>query len=200
LDVVSDVELSGQALEVTLTAKNTGAVASPVGLGWMPIFQLLNGDRPSTMLVVPSRERAAEDAKTGRPLGRSESVAGTDQDFGSADGTPIGTKSINSTYVNLQRAVMADGPSLEIRDPKAGYGLRIIPLSDTVTALHVVSPKDKNWVKVVVETNQADPFGHEWGTPGNAGMKILQPGESVKLRVRVEIFAVSPLSPLSTSK
>jgi aldose 1-epimerase len=194
LDFDTKIELSGQAIDVTVTATNVGKAGTPVGLGWKPIFNLSPTDREMAMLVVPSREREATDARTGLPLGHSMSVAGTDADFSSAGGTPLGSRSVNATYVNLQRAVMADGPMVELLNPAANFGLRMIPLSDSITAVHIKAPNDKPWVSMEAETNQMDPFGREWTGPDGSGIQVLEPGQSMRFRVRLEIFALEPKS------
>jgi aldose 1-epimerase len=44
---------------------------------------------------------------------------------------------------------------------------------------------------VAPETNYPDPFGREWGNQGGSGMVVLQPGQSLDWKVRLEVFTPS---------
>jgi galactose mutarotase-like enzyme len=191
-DVTILVELSGHSLDLTMTAHNTGTTPEPMGLGWHPYFAIPSGDRAQAMLVIPSLNLVeATDHTTGISSGHIAPIQGTSYDFLHASGTPLGHISLDDTYVNLHGSMIADGPTAELRDPAADYGLRVIPLTPNITNLRVIAPEDKPWVSIGPNTNLGDPFGKEWGTPDKAGIAILKPGESMQWKVRVQIFSLT---------
>jgi galactose mutarotase-like enzyme len=198
LDVTASVELSGHTITLSLTGKNVGDKPMPLGLGWKPYFSIPSGDRGSASIVVPAAARLVVDHHTGLPTGGTSLVDNTPYDFQRPEGTPLGLASLNETYVDLHSAALADGPILELRDPASNYGLRMIPLTDSVTGVHVIAPAGEPWVVFDPETNLPDPFGREWNGK-ESGMRVLQPGETLSWQVRLEIFSVSgsgtPLTP-----
>ena len=40
-------------------------------------------------------------------------------------------------------------------------------------------------------SNYDDPFGHEWAKDEDTGMVVLQPGQSMQWKIRLEIFSLS---------
>ena len=190
-DVTILVELTGQSLVMTVTAKNIGTVAEPLGIGWHPYFAIPAGSRSGAMLVVPSSSRTSPpDRHTGLSSGTILSTQGTPYEFSRAGGTRLGDVSLDETYLNLHAGLLADGPIAELRDPAANYGLRIIPLTSNIKTMRVIAPADKPWVSIGPNMNVPDPFGHEWDQLDSTGMVILQPGDSVQWKVRVEIFSI----------
>ena len=109
--------------------------------------------------------------------------------------------SFNDTYTNLQSGLLGDGPIAEIRDPAAGYGLRLIPLTANIKFLRVVAPAGERWISIEPDTNVDDPFGREWPNPDDTGIVSLQPGESLQWHVRLEIFSLAtpPLPPTANN-
>ena len=191
-DITILVELSGQSLDLTMTARNTGTAPEPIGLGWHPYFAIPSGDRANALLVIPSIHRAEySEANPGTLSGTVIPVQGTRYDFLRASGTPLGETSLDDTYLNLHTGLLSDGPIAELRDPAANYGLRITPLTSNITNLRVIAPADKPWVSIGPNMNVNDPFGREWQTPDKTGMAILQPGASVQWKVRVQIFSLA---------
>ncbi len=185
------VELSGHFVNLTMTAQNISAVPEPFGMGWHPYFAIPGGDRPETMLVIPSSSRISPpDRRTGVSNGTILPTLDTPYEFSHAGGTKLGTMSLDDTYVNLHAGIMADGPIAELRDPAFDYGLRIIPLSSNIKNFRVIAPAGKPWVSIGPNMNVPDPFGHEWDQLDSGGMVVLQPGDTVQWKVRLEIFAL----------
>ena len=189
VDVVVVAALTSHALELTVTATNTGQQAAPFGIGWHPFFAIPSGDRSNALLTVPSKTVTEVDRRSGLPTGKMVSVANTLNDFSREQGVKLGSDSLSETYTNLQSGV-ASGPVAEIRDPSYNYKLSVIPLTASVTNMRVVAPAEKSWISIGPNTNLDDPFGHEWGSPENAGMITLAPGATLRWKVRVEISLI----------
>jgi aldose 1-epimerase len=186
------VELSGPTLDITMTVQNNGTVPEPFGMGWHPHFAIPSGQRAQATLVLPSNTRTTpRDRRTGLYPGTIESTQNTPFDFIHAGGTKLGATSLDDTYLDLHSSVMADGPIAELRDPAENYGLRIIPLTTNIKTLRVIAPADKNWISIGPNMNVPDPLGHEWDNLDSNGMVILQPGDSIQWKVRLEIFAIN---------
>jgi aldose 1-epimerase len=183
------VEFSGHTVDLTVTAQNVGTAAEPFGIGWHPYFALPFGNRADASLLIPSSTRITPaDKRSNSPSGDIESTDGAADQFFRAGGTRLGDISLDETYLGLHSAVLADGPIAELRNPAGGYGLRITPLTPNIKTLRVVAPANKPWVSIGPNMNLPDPFGHEWDKLDSTGMVILQPGDSVQWKVRVEIF------------
>jgi aldose 1-epimerase len=192
-DMTILVELSERTLEMTVTAQNIGTTPEPFGIGWHPYFAIPGKDRSNVTLVIPSTTHLASSVKGSTlPSGDTDVSADAANQFIHATGTRLGGMSIDETYTDLRSAALADGPIAEFRDPGAGYGLRIIPLTPVIKTMHVVAPANKNWVSIQPNMNVPDPFGREWEKLDSTGMVTLQPGDSVTWKVRVEIFALTP--------
>jgi galactose mutarotase-like enzyme len=114
-------------------------------------------------------------------------VKGTPFDFTAPGGAPLGTLFLDDSFTGIQRN--ADGNAvIEITDPAANYGLRILALSPEVKAVQVYAPPDKDFVAVEPQFNLVDPFNKKlWGET-DTGMVLLQPGQSVSWHIRLELF------------
>jgi galactose mutarotase-like enzyme len=190
--ISTNVQLSGRALEMKVVVLNTGNEPEPIGIGWRPRFALLNKDRETLMLRVPSATRAeVRDRHTGVPSGRLLPVAGTEYDFTARIGGALGSLNLDDTFVQLRQAPLDNGPVAELRDPANNYGLRITMLSTTIKALHVTAPANADFIAIAPQFNYDDPFGREWPRNEDTGMVVLQPGRSVMWRIRLEIFALA---------
>lgn len=191
-EVTTTVQLSGRALEMSIAARNTGKEAEPVGIGWRPRFAILNGDRSQTMLKLPDAVRAEVAGRgDGMPSGRLLPVAGTPYDFTQRGGKRLGTLNLDDTFVHVRPGLLDNGPIAELRDPENNYGLRITALTSTIKAIHVSAPADAAFVSIDPRFNYDDPFGREWGKGEDTGMVVLQPGQTVQWKVRLEIFSLS---------
>jgi aldose 1-epimerase len=198
-DMTILVELSGHAVDLTVTARNIGTVAEPFGIGWHPYFAVSAGPRQEATLVIPSTTRLARpDTHTGLSSGALVPYDDSQTEFFRASGTKLGNVSLDDSYIDLHAGMLADGPIAELRDPAAGYGVRVTPLSNNVKTLRVIAPTDKSWVSIGPNMNVPDPLGKEWDKLGSNGMVTLQPGDSLQWKVRLEIFSV-PNAPNSSS-
>ncbi len=186
-DVEVEATLSHDAFEMTVTAKNAGPGLVPIGIGWHPYFVLPGGDRADVRLHIPSETRAImnnyDDTFT---TGQRMSVKATPYDFSAPDGRPLGAQYLDDNYSNLLHNA-PDQTVSEIIDPAAKYGLRLITLSPKIRSIQVYAPPDKNFVAIEPQFNLPDPYNKNWGST-DTGMVLLQPGESVSWRVRLELF------------
>src|SRR5581483_3541628 len=164
MDLTVRAELAERTLDLTVTEQNTGQVPTPAGVGWHPVFALA-GDRPDVRVVIPSITKIEIDRRTGLPTSKTVMTAGTTADLIRARGTRLDDVSYNDTYTNLQSGLLGDGPIAEIRDPGAGYGLRVIPLTANIKFMRIVAPAGERWISIEPDTNVDDPFGHEWPNP-----------------------------------
>jgi aldose 1-epimerase len=195
-EITTMVELSGRAIEMKIVAHNVGSVAEPIGIGWHPRFAILSGHRGQMMLKLPEALRAeVKDRRSGELSGRLLPVTGTEYDFTGRQGAQLGALSLDDSFVQLKRGMMADGPVAELRDPENDYGLRITATSSTIKVLRVYAPLDGSFVSIQPQFNYDDPFGHEWAKTEDTGMVVLQPGQSTQWKIRLEIFSLSSTSP-----
>jgi aldose 1-epimerase len=190
-EITTTVQLSSRAIEMTVVSRNTGNVAEPVGIGWQPRFAILSGRRAQATLRLPADNRVEiQDRRSGMPSGKLLPVAGTEYDFSAHDGAPLGSLNLNDSFVNLRQAFMDIGPTAELRDPESDYGLRLTAMSPNIKAMRVYAPAGANFVSIDPQFNYDDPFGWEWGNE-DTGMVVLQPGQSVQWKIRLEIFALT---------
>lgn len=189
--------ISHDAFELTVTASNVSRdELLPMGIGWHPYFVIPSGDRSQARLHIPSETRAVmnnyDDSFT---TGKRVSVKGTPYDFTAPGGRPLDKQYLDDNFSNLLRR--EDGSTVsEIVDPKAKYGLRLITLSPQIKSIQVYAPPQKNFVAIEPQFNLPDPYNKNWGDT-DTGMVLLQPGQSVTWRVRLELFNPSPGSPAS---
>jgi aldose 1-epimerase len=192
MQVATLVQLSSRSVEMKVVARNTGQEPQPVGIGWQPRFAVLNGDRGSLMLRLPSVTRTEiHDRRTGLPSGRLLPTAKTEYDFSGQTGVALGGLSLDDTFVHLRQAPLDSGPVAELRDPVSNYGLRITMLSSAIKAVHVEAPAGGNFVTIAPQFNYEDPFGREWPKDEDTGMVVLKPGQSAHWRIRLEIFPLT---------
>lgn len=188
-DVTTRVQLSGRAMEMTVVARNTGNEAEPMGIGWRPRFAIVGGDRQLVTLRLPNSARIdIPNRRTGVPSGKLLPVQDTPYDFTRPEGSPLGTLNLDDCFVHLRPGLLDNGPSVELRDPAGGYGLRITAVSSSIKAIRIDAPANANFVSIDPMMNYDDPFGREWPGSEDTGMATLQPGQSVQWKIRVEIF------------
>jgi aldose 1-epimerase len=189
--LTTTVQLNSRALEINIAARNTGEEAEPVGIGWQPKFAILSGDRRQARLKLPNALHAEiSDRRDGMPTGRLLPVAGTPYDFTGHDGARLGELNLNDSFVQLKQGLLDNGPIAELRDPKSNYGLRITIMSPAIKAIHVNAPASASFISIDPRFNHDDPFGHEWAKDEDTGMVVLQPGQTVQWKIRLEIFAL----------
>ncbi len=190
-DVSIETRLSRDAFQMTVTATNVGHDPLPMGIGWHPYFVLPSGDRPQVRLHLPSRTRAVmnnyDDTFT---TGQRAAVQGSAYDFSAPGGRPLGTQYLDDNFSPLDYD--SQGRTLsELIDPAAKYGLRLMTLSPQIKSIQVYAPPLKNFVAIEPQFNLPDPYNQDWGT-ADTGMVLLQPGQSVSWRVRLELFTPAP--------
>jgi aldose 1-epimerase len=189
IDVTVQAQLTSHDLDLTVTATNTGQQPAPFAIGWHPFFAIPSGNRADVLLKIPSKTIMEVDRKTGLPTGRMVAVGDTANDFSRAGGSRLGIDNVGETYTNLLPGV-GSGPVAMLSDPAYNFRLSVIPLTPNITNMHVIAPADKTWVSIGPNTNLDDPFGPEWGNPQNAGMVTLEPGATVRWKVRIEISLI----------
>jgi hypothetical protein len=184
-DVSVNVAMKAQTMVLTVTAKNVGDQPEPMGIGWHPRFLIVGNDRDLAEVRVPTGDQLdLTDAVKGLPSGKM-SAPGAKMLRLQGKPAPLGAEGIDANVVNLKGDL---GTSEEMRDPAAGYGIRLTALSKSIQAMRVVSPSGANYVSLGAQTNYDDPLGREW--EDKEAITILQPGQSVEWKVKVEIFAL----------
>jgi aldose 1-epimerase len=197
-EITTSVQLSSRVLEINILTRNTGEEAEPVGIGWHPRFAILSGDRGQMTLKMPSGLRAeVRDRRSGLPSGRLLPVAGTEYDFTARNGARLGELSLDDSFVHLRAGLLENGPVAELRDPKSKYGLRITAMTPSIKAMRAYAPAGANFVSIEPQFNYDDPFGREWASDEDTGMVVLQPGQSVEWKIRLEIL---PLAGVETNR
>jgi len=186
-DVKVETTLGYDAFEMTVTATNSGHDPLPMGIGWHPYFILPGNDRQQVKLHIPGQTRAMmnnyDDTFT---TGQRTPVKGSDYDFSMMGGRALDDQYLDDNFSDLTYA--ANGRTVsEIIDPGAKYGLRLITLSPRIKSIQVYAPTGKNFVAIEPQFNLPDPYNKSWGSV-DTGMVLLQPGQSVSWRVRLELF------------
>ncbi|HTV60692.1 MAG TPA: aldose 1-epimerase [Verrucomicrobiae bacterium] len=188
-DVAVEMILKDEALDILVTTKNVGNEALPMAIGFHPYFAIPSGDRTQAKLHVPADERAlVTNYDDVFPTGQIVPVKGTPYDFTSASGADLGALFMDDCFTDLKRNAKGEA-TIELTDPAAHYGVRILTLSPHIKAVQVYAPPDKNFVAIEPQFNLADPFNTKiWGKT-DTGMVYLQPGQSVTWHIRLEVFA-----------
>jgi galactose mutarotase-like enzyme len=192
LQVTVQVELEAHEVDLTMTARNEGSQSMPMGFGWRPMFSLPGGTSRGALLTIPSITVAETDPATGLPTGRTVSVAHTELDFSSPEGTHLGANAVDETYTDLSGS--PDSPTAELRDPADDLRLRLVALTPNITNLRVIAPQDDSWISIGPNTNLDDPLGPEWAQH-SSGLTALAPGESMQWKVRLEISRLDEKNP-----
>jgi galactose mutarotase-like enzyme len=178
-----EAALTGAAFELTVTARNTGSEPEPMSIGWHPYFRFPSGNRAQARVRIPARSRAlVNNYDDMAATGEIAPVQGTQYDLSAPGGAPLGSTSLDECFLDL------DETAAEIRDPAAGYGMRIVAASPEVRAIQAFSPADSNFVAIEPQFNLLDPFSPAWPPHIDTGMVTLNPGHSTVYRVRLELF------------
>ena len=180
------VLLSSKYIDLTMTARNVGDTAEPIGLGWRPRFAVA-GDRSQMRLRLPAEMRIVM-GEGSAPVGATVPVAGTPYDFRARPGTSLGDRSLDETFTGFRQDLLESGPVTELSFPTEDYGVRLTALTPAIKAMRVIMPAKGGYAVVAPRFNYPDPFGREWSKADDAGMVTLQPGESTEWKVRLEIF------------
>jgi galactose mutarotase-like enzyme len=186
-EVSFEISLRSDSYTLTVTARNVGNEVLPMGIGWHPYFVFPSGKRTQARLHIPARRRLlVHDYDEVIPTGEVVPVAGTPYDFSMPGGNALGDLFLDDCFVDLERT--PEGLMVtEITDPEAGYGLRVVTDAPDVRAVQVFAPQDIGFVALEPQHNWIDPFGAEWKAGEDTGMRLLQPGESTRYLVRLEL-------------
>ena len=194
--ITTSVLMSGRAVDLIVTATNTGTEPEPMGIGWNPTFVIPSGDRHQARLRVAVGERVEVTNKASKlPTGRTLPLSGTPFDFTARGGKALDSTAIEDDFVHLKPAFLDNGPTVELVDPAWNYGLRITALSLSIKAFRIVAPAGAATVSIQPMMNYPDPFGRQWPQSEDTGMATLAPGHTLQWKVRVELFVPRKLSP-----
>ena len=193
-EVTTTVLLSSHVLDIRVTARNAGAEPEPFGIGWEPRFAIPSGDRSQVTLRMPAGDRVETRAE-GVPTGRLLPVEGTPYDFTPRNGGHLGEGGMDESFVHLRPAILDFGPAAELRDPKSNFRLRITAMTPAIREMRVTSPAGAKYVVIAPQLNYDDPLGKEWPKEEDTGMVILQPGQTVQWKVRLELFTTTTEGP-----
>ena len=187
-DVTIGATLKNYSLDLFVTAKNVGTENLPVAITVHPYYHFPSGDRTQARLEVPADQRAlVTNYDDVFPTGKIVPVKDTPYDFTGDKGAALGSLFMDDCFTDLKRN--KDGSAtIEVIDPKAKYGLRIIALSPHIQSVQVYAPPDKDFVAVEPQFNLADPYNKKiWGDR-DTGMVNVAPGKSVAWHIRLELF------------
>ncbi|MBI1786489.1 MAG: aldose 1-epimerase, partial [Acidobacteria bacterium] len=186
-EVTITATLKAASFGFTVEAKNTGTEPLPMGIGWHPYFAIPSAQRAQAKLHLPARQRVlVNNYDEVFPTGKLEAVSGTPYDFSAPGGAALGQLFMDDCFVDLQRGAAGHAVA-EIVDPAGKYGIRIRGLSPEIKAFQVYAPVDKAFVALEPQFNWGDPFSAVWGKL-DTGMRVLQPGQSVRYSVELEVF------------
>lgn len=195
-EVTMTVLMSSHVLDLRVTAKNVGTEAEPFGIGWRPRFTIPSGDRSQATLRMPTGDRVEmRGGPGGVPTGKLLPVERTPYDFTPRGGAKLGAASLDESFVHLRPAILDFGPAAELRDPASNYRMRITAMTPAIREMRVTSPAGSKYVVIAPQLNYDDPFGKEWPTTEDTGLMVLQPGQSVQWKVRLELFTTTTEGP-----
>ncbi len=181
--------LSSHTFELKIVARNEGKEPAPFGLGWRPQLVFPSGARSGVRLRLPAGAR--EEMSGGRATGRLLDVADTPMDFTDRAGRLLRNLEIDDTFVDLHSGFLDNGPVVEVRDTRSGVGVRLTAMSPQIRAIHVQSSTSDNRITLGFQTNLDDPFSHVWNKDDGGSINVLQPGQTLQWRLRLEVFALS---------
>jgi len=185
-DLEITITLTGNSVTASVNAKNVGDQKEPMGIGWHPYFAIPSGNRKQAKLSLPATKvGGVNDADDGLPTGKWLEAKHTPRDFNMPGGKALGDIPLDDYFGGLVRK---DGAVVvELTDPAAHYGIRILGPSQEILNMVVYAPADKPFVAAEEQFNVGDPFGKQWKGQ-NTGMVTLQPGQSVTWTNQLELF------------
>jgi hypothetical protein len=193
-DVTIHARMEAHALVLDVTAKNVGSIAEPMGIGWHPRFRTLGGNRDALEARIPEGQQLdVPDTTKGLPSGRLIPPSGKMERF-QGHAAALGAEGVDENVVN-PKANSAEGPSEELHDAGFGFGLRLTALTPSIHAMRLTSPSGSTYVSLGAQTNYDDPLGKEWGEGETPAIAILEPGQTIEWKVRLEIFPVNAAVP-----
>ena len=213
-DVHFRIALTGDAVDIEVTATNVGDEPEPMGMGWHPFLRIVSGDRAQARVHLPADLYGVVDTIDGRPTGELKPVEGTPKDYRSPQGATMPDASTSINFSKLTRTGLARSGGLAgtggsgesgvsgesgksgdsrgsidawLADPKANYAIRVRGLSPEIRTLHLWSAKGDTFCAIEEQYNYMDAFGAEWKGM-DTGMVTLEPHESTSWHVRLELF------------
>jgi aldose 1-epimerase len=193
-DVHFTIALTGDAVDIRVTATNVGNQPEPMAMGWHPYLRIVSGDRAQARVHLPADLYTVVDTVDGRPTGELRPVEGTPKDYRSAQGATLPEASTSINFSRLTRT----GGSIDawLADPKANYAIRVRGLSPEIRTLHLWSAKGDTFCAIEEQYNYMDAFGAEWKGM-DTGLVTLMPHASTTWHVRLELF--DPMTPTTDS-
>jgi aldose 1-epimerase len=185
-DLQMTIALTGDAVDVTITAKNVGKEPEPMSIGWHPYFQIPSEHRAQALLHIPASMMApVNNYGDVFPTGQLKPVKGTEYDYNAAGGVALDDHFLDDSFTHFQRTNGAI--DVKLIDPESKYGLQVSALSPEIKAVQAYAPKNASFVAIEPQFNFIDPFGKEWKSM-DTGMVTLRPGQSVTWKVRLGLF------------
>ena len=172
----------------SVTVENVSNEPLPTSVGWHPYFKFPSGKREQVRVHIPARSIVpVNNYDDVFPIGEIIPIKGEALDFNDISGTPLKDMYLDDSFTDLE-INSEDNSITEIIDPLANYGVRI-SANSVNKAIQVYAPPDKNFVAIEPQFNLTDPFNEDiWGKNANKGMAILEPGQSVTYKVKIELF------------
>jgi len=190
-DVRFRIALTGDAVDIQVTATNVGDEPEPMGMGWHPFLRIVSGDRAQARVHLPADSYGVVDTIDGRPTGELKPVEGTPKDYRSPQGALLPDGPITVNFSKLTRTGGSGDSEKSIdawlADPKANYAIRVRGLSPEIRTLHLWSAKGDTFCAIEEQYNYMDAFGAEWKDM-DTGLVTLEPHESTTWHVRLELF------------
>jgi aldose 1-epimerase len=94
----------------------------------------------------------------------------------------LGARDVKATYNHLKRSYLTNGPEIQLNNDAEGYELHLIALSPSIRRLRVDVPKGSKAALLAFSTE---------GDSADDPETVLKPGESIQLRLRVEVSGTS---------
>jgi aldose 1-epimerase len=187
-DVHFRIALTGDAVDIQVTATNVGDEPEPMGMGWHPFLRIVSGDRAQARVHLPADLYGVVDTIDGRPTGELKPVEGTPKDYRSPLGALLPDASTSINFSKLTRTG-GGGGSIDawLADPKANYAIRVRGMSPEIRTLHLWSAKGDTFCAIEEQYNYMDAFGAEWKGM-DTGLVTLEPKASTTWHVRLELF------------
>ena len=187
-DVSVQMALQNNAMDIVVTTKNVGTETLPMAIGFHPYFGIPSGHRQQARLRVPANLRAiVNNYDDVFPRGQLVSVQNSPYDFTAPGGEPLRSLYMDDCFTDLKRNADASA-TIELIDPEANYGLRIVTLSPEIRSVQVYAPPEKNFIAIEPQFNLGDPYNRRQWHRLDTGMVSLQPGQSVSWHIRLELF------------
>jgi galactose mutarotase-like enzyme len=185
-DLNFTINLTADAVDTVVVAKNVGGEDEPIAIGWHPYFNLPSGDRTQVRIQIPASKLAEVDNYDNVfPTGKIKPVDGSQYDLRAAGGVPLAKNFYDDNWSNLdwKNGVV----TVKVIDPAAKYGVAIEGITPEIKTIQMYAPPAMKFVAIEDQFNFADPFSDIWGRM-DTGMVTLKPGQSTRWHVRLKVF------------